>query len=327
MKRREFIALLGGVAAWPLAARAQQPDRLRRIGVLLGGLTERDPEGQARVSALRNALAKLGWIPGRTLQIEYRWTGDNPARVQSYAAELVALTPDVLVAIGTPATVALKNATRTIPVVFVQPSESLLLSLVTSLAHPGGNLTGFGTRVVSTKRLELLKEIAPRVTNVAYLYDPANPSWSAEYAALGAAAPSLEVKLSALPVRDGPEIERGFATIAREPNSGVITLASPAVNLYRDLIVGLAAQHRLPSVHGYRYYVAAGALASYGFDNIDLYGRAAAYVDRILRGEKPADLPVQLPDKFELVINLKTAKALGLTVSDTLLALADEVIE
>jgi putative ABC transport system substrate-binding protein len=327
MKRRDFITLLGGAAAaWPLAARAQTGP-MRRIGVLLGGLTESDPEGQARVSALRDGLAKLGWTVGRNLKIDYRWSGDDIAHVRSYAAELVASMPEVLVAVGTPATVALKDATRTIPVVFVQPSEALLLSLVISLAHPGGNLTGFGNRVVVSKRLELLKEIAPRTARVAYLYDPANAGWSAEFAALDASAPSFDVKLSVLPVRDGSEVERALAAFAREPNGGVITLPSPAVNLYRDLIAGLAAQHRLPTVHGYRYYVVAGGLASYGFDNIDLYGRAASYVDRILKGEKPADLPVQLPDKFELVINLRTAKALGLEVSPLLVARADEVIE
>jgi putative ABC transport system substrate-binding protein len=329
MRRREFISLLGGAAAaWPRSARAQQDTRMRHIGVLLGGLTENDPEGQARMDAFRQGLQKLGWAGGRNLRIDYRWTGDNTARLQAAAAELIALAPDALVAVGTPATVTLHQATQTIPVIFVQPAESVVSgSLVATYAHPGGNLTGFAARTFAGKRLELLKEIAPRVTRVIYVHDPANPTWSGEFAELEASAPSFDVKVAAAPVRDAAEVERTFAAFAREPNGGMIVLASPAVNLNRDLISALAVRHRLPGVFGYRYYAVAGGLVSYGYDNIDLYGRAASYVDRVLRGEKPADLPVQLPDKFELVINLKTAKAIGLDVPPLLLARADEVIE
>jgi putative ABC transport system substrate-binding protein len=328
MRRRQFITLLGGAAAWPLAARAQPTSTMRRIGVLMGGLLESDPEGQARVLSFREGLQKLGWTAGGNLRIDYRWAGDDPAHLRPYAAELVALAPDVLVSGGHPAAMALHLATKTIPVVFVQANDLMLLQgIIASLARPGGNLTGFAARSGGTKTLELLKEIAPRVTRMAYVYDPANPTWSAEFPVLNAAAPSLDVKAFAMPVRDAAEIGSAFAKFAGEPNGGLIALASPAVNRHRDLIVALAAQHGLPAVYGYRYYVAAGGLASYGFDNIDLYGRAASYVDRILRGEKAADLPVQLPDKYELVINLRATRAIGLQISPLLLARADEVIE
>jgi len=328
LRRRDFITLLGGAAGWPLAARAQQSSPMRRIGVLMGGLLESDPEGQARVGSFRAGLQKLGWTVGGNLRIDYRWAGDDPAHLRPYATELVALAPDVLVSGGHPATIALHEATSIIPVVFVQANDLILLQgIIASLARPGGNLTGFAARSIGAKKLEMLKEIAPRVTRVGYVHDPANQAWSAEFATLETAAPSLDVKVAAMPVRDAGEIGGAFAKFAREPNGGLIALASPAVNRHRDLIVALAAEHSLPGVYPYRYYVAAGGLASYGFDNLDLYGRAASYVDRILRGERAADLPVQLPDKYELVINLRAARAIGLEMSPLLLARADEVIE
>jgi putative ABC transport system substrate-binding protein len=329
VKRREFITLLGGAAAWPLAARAQQSERVRRIGVLIGGVLETDPQGQARINAFLDGLQKLGWTLGRDIRTDSRWAADDPARLGPYAAELVALAPDILLSGGTPATVALQRATQTIPIVFAQVSDPVAMGLAASLAHPGGNITGFGLheQVGETKKLELLREIAPTVSRAAFLYDPVNPGWRGAFGAIEASGPLFGVKVSAAPVRDGAEIERTFETFAREPGGGLLVFSSPAVNLHRDLIIALAKQHRLPSVYFYRFFVEDGGLASYGSDNIDFYRRAASYADRILRGEKPGDLPVQLPDKYELVINLKTAKAMSLTVPPTLLAIADEVIE
>jgi putative ABC transport system substrate-binding protein len=325
MRRREFITLLGGAAAaWPLAARAQQSERLRRIGVLMYWTAD-DAEGQARLAAFAQALQQLGWS---NLRIDTRWaTADD---IHRHAAELVALAPDVLVAAAGTATVApLLQATRTVPIVFVTVIDPVGAGFVANLARPGGNATGFTTFEygMSAKWLELLKEIAPRVTRAAVLRDPAVASGIGQFGAAQAVAPSLGVELSPVDVRDAGEIERAVTEFARGSNGGLIVTGSAAAIVHRELIATLAARHRLPAVYPARYSVTAGGLISYGPDLIDQFRRAAGYVDRILRGEKPADLPVQAPTKYELVINLKTAKTLGIDMPTTLLARADEVIE
>ena len=329
MRRREFIAGLAGSAAAALAARAQQPDRMRRIGVLFGGLAETDPEGQARVAAFREGLQKLGWTEGRNVRIATRWAAGDADRLRAYAAELVAIAPDAILAGGTPALAALQQATRTVPIVFAQVGDPVGLGFVSSLARPGGNITGFAPYefAIGVKWLELLKQIAPRVTRVAFMYDPANPAWAGYLAELEAAASSFGVRVSGAAVHNAAEIERAVDALAREPNGGLIAMTTPAVQAHRESIIALSARHRLPAVYGYRFFVTSGGLASYGIDNIDLYRGAASYVDRVLKGEKPGELPVQFATKFELVINLKTAKALGLDVPITLLARTDEVIE
>ena len=327
MRRREFITLIGGAAAWPLAARAQQPERMRRIGVLMYWTAD-DTEGQARLAAFTQALKQLGWSDGSNLRIDIRWaTADD---VRRHAAELVALAPDVLVSgTGTATTVPLLESTRTVPIVFVAVIDPVGAGFVASLARPGGNATGFTMFEygLSGKWLELLKQIVPSITRAAVLRDPAVASGIGQFAAVQAVAPSLGVELSPVDVRDAPEIERAVTSFARSSSGGLIVTPSPLANRHRDLIIMLAARHRLPAVYAWRYYVTDGGLVSYGPDSIDQYRRAAGYVDRILKGEKPADLPVQAPTKYELVINLKTAKALGLEVPPTLLARADEVIE
>ena len=329
MRRREFITLLGGAAAaWPLYARAQQAERVRRLGVLMP-TGERDPETQLRVGALREGLQKLGWVEGRNLRVEYRWGGGSQERTRTYAAELVALKPDVIFGAPTSAAVALYRETRTIPVVFAQAADPVGVGLVDSLARPGGNITGFAVfeYAIALKWLELLKQIAPHVTRVAILYDPEQPTSPGYIRTIEATAPSFRVQVLSHPVRDAQAIERSIETLVAEPNGGLILLPGAFVTGHRDLFISLAARHRLPSIFPFRYYVAGGGLASYGVDNLDLYRRAAGYVDRVLKGETPANLPVQFADKFELVINLKTAKAFGLEVPVSLLARTDEVIE
>jgi putative ABC transport system substrate-binding protein len=329
VRRREFITLLGGAAAaWPLAARAQQGERMRRIGVLMN-LTADDPESQRRMTAFVQGLQELGWTDGRNVRIETSWGAGDAERFRRYAAELVALAPDVILASGSPSVAALQQAPRTVPIVFVNVADPVGGGFVDSLARPGGNITGFMLREygISGKWLELLKEIAPRVTRVAVLRDPALASGGGQLGAIQSVAPSFGVELSPVGVRDVGEIERAVTAFARGSNGGLIVTGSTLATLHRDLIVTLAAQHRLPAVYPFRFYVAAGGLVSYGADTTDPSRRAAGYVDRILRGEKPADLPVQAPTKYELVINLKTAKALGLDIPATLLARADEVIE
>ena len=328
LKRREFITLLGGAAAaWPLAARAQQGERMRRIGVLMYWAAD-DAEGQARLAAFAQALKQLGWSDGRNLRIDTRWaTADD---IRRHAAELAALAPDVLVAATGTATVApLLQATRTVPIVFVTVIDPVGAGFVASLARPGGNATGFTIYEysMSGKWLELLKEIAPRVTRAAVLRDPAVASGIGQFGAVQIVAPSLGVELSPVDVRDAGEIERAVTAFARGLNGGLIVTGSALAIVHRQLIIALAARHRLPAVYPARFYVTAGGLISYGPDLIDQFRRAAGYVDRILKGEKPADLPVQAPTKYELVINLKTAKALGLDIPPTVLARADEVIE
>jgi ABC-type uncharacterized transport system substrate-binding protein len=328
VKRREFITVLGGAAAWPVAAHAQQPERMRRIGVLMN-LAGDDPESLVRLAAFAQGLQELGWIVGRNVRIDSRWGAADVDRFRSYAAELVALTPDVILVSGTPSVVALLQATRTVPIVFANVIDPVGSGFVESLAHPGGNATGFSMFEygISGKWLELVKEIAPRVTRVAVLRDPALASGGGQLGALQAVASSFGVELSPVGVRDAGEIERAVTTFARSSNGGLIVTGSTLAVAHRNLIVTLAARHQLPAIYAQRYIVIGGGLISYGPDSIDPFRRAAAYVDRILKGEKPADLPVQAPTKYELAINLKTAKTLGLTVPPALLARADEVIE
>jgi putative ABC transport system substrate-binding protein len=327
IRRREFIFTLGGAAAaWPLAARAQQGERTHRIGVLMNVAAD-DAEGQARIAAFLQVLQQLGWTDGGNVRIDYRWAAGDAGSFQRYAEELLALAPDVILASATPSVQALQRATRTVPIVFAQVGDPVGMGAVASLARPGGNTTGFMPMEFGfgAKWLELLKEIAPHVTRVAVLRDlTIGP---AQLSAIQAAAPSFRVELSAVGVRDAGEIERTVAAFARSSNGGLIVTASTSALVHRDLITMLAARHRLPAVYSYRYMVTAGGLISYGADTIVQYRRAAGYVDRILKGEKPADLPVQTPTKYELVINLKTAKALGLDLPATVLARADEVIE
>ena len=329
MKRREFITLLGGAAAaWPLAARAQQAERMRRIGVLLNTAAD-DMVFQTRVGAFLQGLALLGWTIGRNVRIEVRWSGGKADEARRYATELAALAPDVILAHGVSSVRPLLQATRTVPIVFPIASDPVGAGLVESLARPGGNATGFMSfeYPLSGKWLELLKDIAPGVTRVAVLQDPTQGGGSSAFAVIQAAAPSLGVEVTPVNLRDAPEIERALADFARTSNGGLIVTGSALSNVHHKLIITLAARHKLPAIYLERSFAADGGLISYGSDYIDHYRRAAGYVDRILKGEKPANLPVQAPTKYELVINLKTAKTLGLEVPATLLARADEVIE
>jgi ABC-type uncharacterized transport system substrate-binding protein len=330
VKRREFITLIGGAAAsaWPLTARAQQPPTRRRIGVLTTFAVD-DAEGQTRIAALLQALQPLGWTVGRNLRIDYRWSAGNAADNRKNAIEIVALAPDLIFTNSAAGVAPLLEATRTVPIVFVLVADPVGAGFVDSLARPGGNATGFSAIEygVTGKWLELLKEIAPTVARAAVIRDPAISAGLGMFGAIQSVVPSLGVEVSPVNVRDISEMERGIAAFARFTNSGLIVTASPLAYAHRDLIVALAARHKLPAVYFGRPFVSAGGLVSYGPDIIDQYQRAAGYVDRILKGEKPADLPVQAPNKYELVINLKTAKALGLEAPPTLLARADEVIE
>jgi putative ABC transport system substrate-binding protein len=329
MKRRSFIALLGGAAGWPLVARAQQPDRMRRIGVLMAQATD-DAVAQARNAAFLQGLQEAGWAPGRNVRIDTRWSAGDAGEIRRYAAELVALAPDVILAAGGATVAPLQQATRTVPIVFAAVADPVGSGYVDSLARPGGNATGFTNLEygLSGKWLELLKEIAPRVTRAAVLRDPAVASGSGQLGAIQSVAPSFGVELSPVNMRDASEIERAVAAFARSsPNGGLIVTASGLAVVHRDLIVTLAARHKLPAVYWDRFFVTSGGLVCYGVDLVDQFRRAAGYVDRILKGEKPADLPVQAPTKYELAINLKTAKTLALDVPATVLARADEVIE
>ena len=329
LKRREFITLLGGAAAWPLAARAQQGERMRRIGVLTCGAAADDPDAQARHAAFLQGLQQLGWTDGRNVRIDYRWGAGNPDNVRKDAAELAALAPDVIIASGTSTMAPLLQATRTVPIVFVNVADPVGAGFVESLAQPGGNATGFMQFEynLSGKWLELLKQMAPSVTRAAILRDPAITAGIGQFAIIQSVAPSLGVEVRPVSVRDAGEIERSVAAFARSPNGGLILTASALAVRHRELIIALAARHKLPAVYSRRYFVTSGGLISYGADLVDQYRRVAGYVDRILKGEKPADLPVQAPTRYELVINLKTAKALGLDVPATVLVRADEVIE
>jgi putative tryptophan/tyrosine transport system substrate-binding protein len=330
MKRREFITLLSGAAAaWPLTARAQQRERMRRIGALMSQAAD-DPEVPPRVSAFAQGLQERGWTVGGNVRIDYRWGASDLDRFRKYAAELVALAPDVILATGSSVVGALQQASRTVPIVFVAAIDPVGSGFAASLARPGGNATGFTAYdfSMSGKLLELLKEIAPAVNRVAVIRDPFVPAGSGGFASIQTVAPSFGIELTPVGVRDADEIERSIAAFASGLNDGLIMVGPPStVMLHRDLIITLAARHRLPAVYPISYFATFGGLISYGPDTVDQYRRAATYVDRILKGEKPADLPVQAPTKYELVINLKAAKALGLEVSPTLLARADEVIE
>jgi putative tryptophan/tyrosine transport system substrate-binding protein len=329
MKRRDFITLLGGAAAaWPLAARAQQRERMRRIGVLLPA-TANDAQYQARVGAFLQALALLGWTIGRNVQVDTRWATANVAEVRRHAAELVALAPDVILAHGGGPVAAVQQATHTVPIVFPIAGDPVGSGLVDSLARPGGNATGFleFEYSIGGKWLELLKEIAPSVNRAAVLRDTTLGTGAGQFAAIQAVAPLLRMEVIPVNVQKAAEIERAIATFARSSNGGQIVTGGGATQLHRDLIITLAARHKLPAVYNERTFVAGGGLISYGPDYLDQYRLAAGYVDRILKGEKPADLPVQAPTKYELVINLKTAKALGLEIPSSVLARADEVIE
>ena len=328
MKRRAFIAGLGGAAAWPVVAQAQQPERMRRIGVLMNVAAD-NPRGQAGVAAFQQVLQQLGWSDGRNVRIDTRWGANDVDLDRKYAAELVALAPDVILATGTPVTAALLQASPSVPIVFAQVPDPVANGFVASLARPGGNTTGFTTYdyAASAKWVELLKEIAPGVTRAAVLRDPTIASGIGQLGAVLAVAPSLGIESSPIGVRDAGEIERTVTAFAREPNGGLIVLASPLSIVQRELIITLAAQHRLPAVYGLRFFVIDGGLISYGPDSVEPYRRAAGYVDRILKGQKPAELPVMQPTKVELVINLKTANALGLTVPLIMQMTADEVIE
>jgi putative ABC transport system substrate-binding protein len=328
MTRRKFITLLGGSAAWPLAARAQQGERVRRIGVLLPAAPD-DAEFQSWVGAFLQGLAQSGWITGRNIRVETRWTKFDAEQTRKYAAELVALAPDVILATGTSPVGPLLRLTRTVPIVFPIAADPVAAGLVESLARPGGNATGFMSFEigVSAKWLELLKEIAPGVKRAAVLRTLATAAGPGQFGVIQAVASTIGVELRPIDTRDAGEIERAVVAFASEPNSGLIAATGGGVLQHRELIVALAARHKLPAVYAYRSHVMSGGLMSYGLDNLDQYRRAAGYVDRILRGEKPADLPVQAPTKYELVINLKAARALRLEVPPTLLARADEVIE
>jgi len=326
MRRREFIAGLGGAAAWPVMARGQE--RLRRIGVLMGQAAT-DPVSQARLAAFLQGLQGLGWVTGRNVEIEYRWAPTDVDNRHRNAEELVALTPDVILATGSATMGPLLQVTRTVPIVFVQVTDPVGSGYVQGLPRPGGNATGFipfefGT---SGKWLELLKEIAPGIRRVAVLRDAALSIGMGQLGAIQSVSPSFGVELRPVGVTDTDEIERGITTFARDPHGALILTNGPAAIRHREMIIGLAARHKLPAVYPYRFFATEGGLVSYGPDSIEPYRRAAGYVDRILKGEKPADLPVQAPTKYELTINLKTAKALGLTVPATMLARADEVIE
>ena len=327
MRRREFITLIGGGAAWPLVARAQQTERMRRIGALMNRVAD-DPEAQARLKALVQGLNQCGWVEGRNVRMDVRWTAGVADRFHTYAAELVALMPDVIVADGAVGVSALLGATRSVPIIFVAVPDPVGAGFVKSLARPGGNTTGFIAfeYALAAKWLELLKEIAPSLTRAAVLRDPTIAAGIGQFAAIQAVGPSA-MDLSVVDLRDAGAIEQDVAEFARGSNGGLIVTVGPFGANHPNVITTLADRYKLPAIYPFRYFVGAGGLMSYGPDLVSQFRPAAGYVDRILKGEKPADLPVQAPTKYELVINLKTAKALGLTVPDTLLARADEVIE
>jgi putative ABC transport system substrate-binding protein len=327
MRRRDFLGILGGAAAWPVASKAQQAERVRRVGIL-NILGSDDPEGQARRAVFEQTLQQLGWTVGRDLKIETRQVGGDLDSIRGYAAELVALAPDVIFSIGSVTVGSLQQATRTIPIVFMNVPDPVGAGFVESMAHPGGNITGFSSfeYSMSSKWVELLKQIAPNVTRALVFRDPTSAAGIGQFAAIRSVAQSLGVELTPVNVRDTDEIERAMAAFARSGNGGVI-VPPGGTAAHRKLIISLAARNKLPSVYAYRYYAVDGGLISYGPNTHDPVRRAAGYVDRILKGEKPADMPVQAPTKYELVINLKTAKTLGLTIPQSLLATADEVIE
>jgi putative ABC transport system substrate-binding protein len=329
-KRRTFISLLGGAAAWPLAARAQPPDRIRLIGVLMPGPADNDSQGKVWMAAFREELEKLGWIDGRNIRIEIRWGVTDPSSMQRFTKEIVALQPDVILTNNTPTVALLLQQTHTIPIIFVNLVDPVSSGLVASLPRPSGNATGFTIMedAMAGKWLELLKQVAPQVSRVSFLFNPATATYAEYYLRpYRTAAASLGLEATAAPVGDGSELESAFAAQAREPNGGLIVMPDTYTTFHRAEITSLAARYRLPTIYPFRFFAKVGGLLSYGNEMLDNYPRAALYVDRVLKGAKPSDLPVQLPAKFWLAINLKTAKALGLEVPSTLLARADEVIE
>ena len=329
IKRREFLTAIGGAAAaWPFVAHAQQPDQMRRLGMLMNRAAD-DPRGQVELAAFQQALQQLGWSDGRNIRIDTRWGENDVDRDRGYAAELVALAPDLILASGTLSVAALRHATHALPIVFVEVSDPVGAGLVDTLARPGGHITGFMNHEysLSGKWLELLKEIAPRLTRAAVLRDSANPAAIGQFGAIQALAPSLGVELRPIDIGDASEIESAVAAFANSANGGLIVTPSASTWVHYDLIIALAARHKLPAVYFSRDNVTGGGLICYGPDLVDQFRRAAQYVDRILKGGKPSDLPVQAPTKYELAINLKTAKALGLTIAPSVLARADEVIE
>jgi ABC-type uncharacterized transport system substrate-binding protein len=329
MRRRQFISLVGSVAAaWPLAAFAQQAEPMRRIAILMNRAAD-DPEGKSRLAVFKQAMEQLGWSDGRNMHIEIRWGEDDIDLERKYAAELVALSPDLILAAGTVSMTALQPLNRTLPTVFAVVADPVGAGFVTSLARPGGNATGFSLYEygLSGKWLEILKQVAPSVTRVGVLRDVTNPAGLSYFGAIRATAQSIGVEVGPINMQDAGEIERGIVNFARMPNGGLIVTPNSSASIHRALIIGLAAKHKLPAVYPFSYMATGGGLISYGPDFVDQFRLAAGYVDRILKGEKPADLPVQQPTKYQMVINLKTAKALGLNVPNTLIGLADEVIE
>ena len=329
LRRRQVITLLGGAAVWPLAARAQQPARKRRIGVVMA-FSERDPEAKARVKAFEQGLQDLGWVKEQNLLIEYRWIGTDIAQIQSHATELVRSAPELIIGNSTPVLAALRQETRTIPLVFVQVIDPVTRGFVATLARPGGNTTGFTNFEfpMGSKWVEILKEIAPAIASVAAIYNPKSAPYGEEFfRRIKLAASSLTIDAIDAPVQQPADLRRTIAEVATKLSGGLIIIPDAFTTVYRDLIVELAAQHGLPAIYPFRYFAASGGLVSYGVDSLDIFRRSASYVDRILKGESPSELPVQAPTKFELVINLKTAKSLTVAVPDRLLALADEVIE
>jgi putative ABC transport system substrate-binding protein len=330
MRRRDFVALLGGAAlASPVAARAQQPGRMRRVGVLMG-VAESDPEGQARIAAFRQGLTDLGWVDGRNLRIEYRWAAGDADRIREYTAELVALAPDVLIGNGTAALAALRDATRSIPIIFVLVNDPVGQGFIPNLARPGGNITGFSFLEYSMvgKSLEMLRQLAPNVHRVAIMFNPATaPHYTVFLRSFETVPPPSPLEIKATPVGTEADIEQAVAKLAKEPGGGLLVPPDTFTVVHRDLVISSAAQHRVPAIFTYRQFVREGALISYGPETTDIFQRSASYVDRILKGANPGDLPAQAPTKFELAINVRTARTLGLDVPPTLLALADEVIE
>jgi putative tryptophan/tyrosine transport system substrate-binding protein len=329
MRRREFIAGLGGAAAWPVVARAQQPSKVRRVGLLMN-FPEGDAEGKARLAAFLQRMRELGWSEGSNLKLESRWSGADTERMRTAARELIALEPDLVIGVGTPAVSALARETNSIPIIFTQVSDPVGSGLVAHLARPGGNVTGFTLFEFSigSKWLQTIKDLAPSVARVAVLFNPATAPYAPFYVrSVEAAAASFAIDFSTLPLNDAIELEGAIKMLAATPNSALLVLTDTFTTVNRERIIALAAEYRLPALYPYRFFVASGGLVSYGVDTLEQYPRAAIYADRILRGAKPADLPIQQPTKFEFVINLKTAKALGLEIPPTLLARADEVIE